>query len=241
LRELGVFCGTFNPIHLGHLLIAECARDQFGLEKVIFITSPRPPHRNDQLLDGEARHLLVSAAVADNFHFQSSRMELERHGKSYTADTVRALLKEYACDQWRINLILGADNIAYLSTWHEVDYLLKTCRFLVAPRLVATSQEVPSTRPIKSSLDKNGVTGRTTGTAEEHPDSSILATVSQVDLLENLSLPNASIETITFPCVSISSSAIRLRLSEGRSVLYMVPPAVNELLLTRNFYTPKHK
>ena len=235
MRQLGVFCGTFNPIHLGHLLIAECARDQFNLEKVIFITSPRPPHRTDELLDGEARHSLVSAAVADNLHFQCSRIELDRAGKSFTADTVRALREEFPIDEWRINLILGADNIAYLSTWHDVDYLLDTCRFLVAPRLVAAAQEVPINLPAALDGCKN------IGTTAEHPDSPILATVSQVDLLQNLSSPNAAIETIVFPCVSISSSAIRARLHEGRSVLYMVPPAVNALLLTRNFYAPKHK
>lgn len=231
MRELGVFCGTFNPIHLGHLLIAECARDQFALEKVIFITSPRPPHRSADLLAGESRHLLVSAAVAENPGFESSSLELEREGPSYTADTVQQLLDEYARKsdgQWRINLILGADNLPYLNTWNRADYLKKTCRFLVAPRLVDVSQEVP------------GPEIEDTHSAAK-ADNSVLATVSQVDLLQNLSLPDATIETIHFPCVSISSSAIRVRLSEGRTVLYMVPPAVNELLLSRNFYGPKHK
>jgi nicotinate-nucleotide adenylyltransferase len=231
LRELGVFCGTFNPIHLGHLLIAECARDQFKLEKVIFVTSPRPPHRSKDLLDGESRHLLVSAAVADNPHFQCSRIEIERQGPSYTSDTVKQLLTEYrgkSGAEWRINLILGADNLSFLRMWHEVDYLLETCRFLVAPRLVDISQGYPVSDETNSSTEENG-------------ENSVLATVSQVDLLQNLSSPDVAMETIVFPCVSISSSAIRSRLREGRSVLYMVPPAVNELLLTRNFYARKHK
>ena len=233
MRELGVFCGTFNPIHLGHLLIAECARDQFNLEKVIFVTSPRPPHRNDELVDGNSRHLLVSAAVADNQYFECSKIELEREGLSYTSDTVRQLIRDYGGPaECRINLILGADNIAYLGSWHESDYLLETCRFLVAPRLVNVTQEIPEASKVVSA-EKHQFS--------EHLETQVLATVSQVDLLQNLSLPNASIETIMFPCVSISSSAIRLRLSQGRSVLYMVPPAVNELLLTQKFYDPKLK
>jgi nicotinate (nicotinamide) nucleotide adenylyltransferase len=255
LREIGVFCGTFNPIHLGHLLIAECARDQFSLEKVIFITSPRPPHRIDELIDGEHRHLLVSAAVAENPHFECSRIEIEREGPSYTSDTVRQLIKQFGGEnECRVNLILGADNIAYLGSWHESSYLLATCRILVAPRLVNVAQEVPglsktstTSAPAPDShdadltADKLGSVLPSYQSTKVQPENQVLATVSQVDLVQNLSLPNASIETIVFPCVSISSSAIRLRLAEGRSVLYMVPPAVNELLLTRKFYDSKHK
>lgn len=104
--EIGVFCGTFNPIHLGHLLIAECARDQFGLEKVFFVTSPRPPHRSTDLLDGEARHLMVSAAVADNPHFEASRLELERSGPSYTSETIRSLLRIYTDKETNANHVV---------------------------------------------------------------------------------------------------------------------------------------
>jgi nicotinate (nicotinamide) nucleotide adenylyltransferase len=255
LREIGVFCGTFNPIHLGHLLIAECARDQFALEKVIFITSPRPPHRIDHLIDGEHRYLLVSAAVAENRNFECSRIEIEREGPSYTSDTVRQLVQEYGGQsECRINLILGADNIAYLGSWHESSYLLDTCRILVAPRLVNVAQEVPGlsktstnaaatsgTHEADLTADKLGSVLPSYQSTKVQPENQVLATVSQVDLVQNLSLPNASIETIAFPCVSISSSAIRLRLAEGRSVLYMVPPAVNELLLTRKFYDSNRK
>jgi nicotinate (nicotinamide) nucleotide adenylyltransferase len=242
---------------MGHLLIAECARDQFALEKVVFVTSPRPPHRIDTLIDGNHRHLLVSAAVADNPYFESSRIELEREGPSYTADTVRQLVEVYGgFDKCRINLILGADNIAYLGSWHESSYLLDTCRILVAPRLVNVTQEVPDVSKSQSSSSGMHAVGANEGdlTADKlnqvlpsyqstrvRAENQVLATVSQVDIVQNLSLPNASIETIVFPCVSISSSAIRLRLAEGRSVLYMVPPAVNELLLTRKFYDQKHK
>lgn len=227
MHELGLYCGTFNPIHIGHLLIAEAARDQFNLESVIFVTSPRPPHRSNDLLDGEARHMLVSAAVAENKHFRTSRMELDRQGKSFTSQTVRQLAKEasetYADNNWRINLIVGSDNIEQLPTWHEADYLFETCRFLVAPRMLPT-------------VDKNDHDD-----ADSETTDSVLATVSKVELPKNLSSVKSHFETIEFPYVAISSSAIRARLKAGRSVLYMVPPAVNELLLTRNFYGPIRK
>ena len=132
MREIGLFCGTFNPIHLGHLLIAECARDQFALDKVLFVTSPHPPHRQVGLLPGEDRHKLVEAAVASNPNFEASRLELERTGPSYTVDTVKQIIASGAT---KVNLIIGGDNVPFLKDWHNSKELLSLCRLLVVPRL----------------------------------------------------------------------------------------------------------
>jgi nicotinate-nucleotide adenylyltransferase len=132
MREIGLFCGTFNPIHLGHLLIAECARDQFALDKVLFVTSPHPPHRQVGLLPGEDRHKLVEAAVASNPFFEASRLELERTGPSYTVDTVKEII---AKGTTKVNLIIGGDNVPFLKDWHNSEELLSICRLLVVPRL----------------------------------------------------------------------------------------------------------
>ena len=133
MREVGLFCGTFNPIHLGHLMMAESARDQFQLEKVLFITSATPPHRPSGLLDKEARHELVVAAIANNPYFEASRLELDRDGPSYTIDTIRAVKNQHP-EFTRVNLILGEDNLAYLAKWRESDEIQAMCRLLVAPR-----------------------------------------------------------------------------------------------------------
>ena len=132
MSEIGLFCGTFNPIHLGHLLIAECARDQFALARVLFVTSPHPPHRQVGLLPGEDRHKLVEAAVASNPYFEASRLELERTGPSYTVDTVKQLIADGAT---KVNLIIGGDNVPFLKDWHNSTELLSICRLLVVPRL----------------------------------------------------------------------------------------------------------
>ncbi len=132
MREIGLFCGTFNPIHLGHLLIAECARDQFALDKVLFVTSPHPPHRQVGLLPGEDRHKLVEAAVASNPFFEASRLELERTGPSYTVDTVKQIIADGTT---KVNLIIGGDNVPFLKDWHNSEELLSICRLLVVPRL----------------------------------------------------------------------------------------------------------
>lgn len=204
MRRIGLFCGTFNPIHFGHLLIAENAREQFALEKVIFVTSPKPPHRNTDLLTAEERHELVAAAVAGNKFFEASRMEFEREGPSYTVDTVRQLKRE--CPEVEFDLIVGGDNIKSLNKWKDVDELLASCRLLVAPRIIY--------------------------------DGPVLETVGRASLSdERFDMPGARIEFIQFPVVAISSSSIRERLKTGRSIRYMVPGAVNEILLARRHYT----
>ncbi|CAN5247520.1 nicotinate-nucleotide adenylyltransferase [soil metagenome] len=138
MSEIGLFCGTFNPIHLGHMLIAECARDQFNLDKVLFVTSPHPPHRQVGLLAGEDRHKLVEAAVASNPFFEASRLELERTGPSYTIDTVKEII---ASGVSSVNLIIGGDNVPFLKDWHNSKELLRICRLLVVPRLRYLSDE----------------------------------------------------------------------------------------------------
>src|SRR5215471_16879606 len=106
VANIGIFCGTFNPIHLGHLLVAESARDQFDLTKVIFVTSPRPPHRNDTLLDARERLEMVGLAVANNPAFEASAIEIERPGPSYTIVTVEQLIASHAVRD-RFNLLVG--------------------------------------------------------------------------------------------------------------------------------------
>lgn len=132
-KSVGLFCGTFNPIHLGHLLIAECARDQFDLDRIIFVTSPNPPHRKQDpdLLDAEIRHELVELAIQDNPCFTASRLELERSGPSYTIDTVKQVIDQ----GFDVNLIIGGDNLAYIKEWHNWRELLDLCKLLVVPRL----------------------------------------------------------------------------------------------------------
>jgi nicotinate-nucleotide adenylyltransferase len=133
LQEFGLLCGTFNPVHWGHLLIAECARVQFGLEKVLFATSQIPPHRQQDLLDAENRHRLVEVAVAANPHFEASRIELDRSGISYTSDTLEQLNQTYG-PAVRWNLIVGGDNVPYIKEWHDSNKIFKLCRVLMAPR-----------------------------------------------------------------------------------------------------------
>ncbi len=205
LRQLGLYPGTFNPIHLGHLLIAEAARDQFQLEKVIFVTSPRPPHRTEGLLPSSDRHQMVKAAIASNSNFEASTMELDRDGPSYTVETVKQVIGMYD-NEVAVSLIIGGDNLPFLKTWHKYEELLSICRLLVAPRLRYVTPEQSSVTLVQPDTDFSAIG------------------------------VSADIQAIDFPGIAISSSTIRKRLKEGRSVLYMVPREVNDMLLKNPYF-----
>lgn len=191
---------------MGHLIIAECARDQFKLEKVLFVTSPTPPHRADTLLDGQFRHEMVKAATAENPHFVPSSVELERQGPSFTIDTVKEVRTIYG-DDIRINLIIGGDNLGQLHSWKNVEELLSLCRILVVPRLRYIDESDKALRMV----------------GEESTDT-------------NIGFDNADIVVVDFPGIAISGSNIRQRIRGGKSVLYMVPPSVNELIVSRGYF-----
>jgi nicotinate-nucleotide adenylyltransferase len=128
---VGVFGGTFDPIHLAHLAVAESARDSLGLERVLFVPAGVPPHKPGQAISaGIDRLAMVEAAIAGNPAFEASRIELDRPGPSYTVDTLE-LLTETHTD---LVLILSTEAYAGLPTWHEPRRVLGLARLAVAPR-----------------------------------------------------------------------------------------------------------
>ncbi len=130
-REFGVMGGTFDPIHLGHLAVAEEARDVLGLERILFVPAGQPPHKPaGDVTTVEHRLAMVELAIADNPAFELSRAEVDRPGPSYTVDTLEAL----AADGDRVTVILSAETFAELPTWHEPWRLFDAARVAVAPR-----------------------------------------------------------------------------------------------------------
>jgi nicotinate-nucleotide adenylyltransferase len=122
--RLGIFGGTFDPIHLGHLRLAEEAREQIRLDRVLFVPNNVSPFKTGRTVTpGQVRLEMVQRAVADNPHFGASAVEVERAGPSYTIDTVRALRGEYGPDA-DLFLITGADAVRDLPAWREPDALL---------------------------------------------------------------------------------------------------------------------
>jgi len=129
--SLGVMGGTFDPIHLGHLAVAEEAREVLALERILFVPAGQPPHKPaEEVTAIHHRLAMVELAIADNPAFELSRIEVDRAGPSYTVDTLETL----AAEGDRLTVILSAETFAELPTWHEPGRLFEAARVAVAPR-----------------------------------------------------------------------------------------------------------
>lgn len=132
-ERLGVLGGTFNPVHTGHLVLAQNAMESFGLSRVIFVPCEQPPHKNPAgLLPSRHRVAMLKAAVEDNFNFEVSEIETQRRDVSYTIDTVRELLKRH--QESELFFIIGSDSLMELHSWKQIDELLDLCTFITIIR-----------------------------------------------------------------------------------------------------------
>ena len=130
--RLGIFGGTFNPIHTGHLILAECAREQFVLDQVLFIPTATPPHKSSRdLLPGRERLRLIRLAIRGHRAFRASDLELRRSGVSYSLDTVRQLHARYPTA--KLFFLVGSDMLRV--RWYGLRELTRLCTFVVAPRV----------------------------------------------------------------------------------------------------------
>lgn len=128
---MGVFGGTFDPIHYGHLRLAEEARERFGLKEVIFVPAAQSPFKQ-QLTEAEHRFRMVELAIQDNPAFRVSRIEIERGGVSYTIDTMYKMKRLYP--QSELFFLAGLDAILELPRWYRAQELLDLCTFITACR-----------------------------------------------------------------------------------------------------------
>jgi nicotinate-nucleotide adenylyltransferase len=129
--------GTFDPIHVGHLAIAEEARDTLGLERILFVPAGQPPHKPaGSAAPVEDRVAMVDLAIRGNPAFELSRLEVDRPGPSYTADTLATLdaAERAASGTSDLTLILSVETLRDLPTWHEPQRLLQLARLAVVPR-----------------------------------------------------------------------------------------------------------
>jgi len=134
VARIGLFGGSFNPVHLGHLVLAEQARDALELDRVIFIPARLPPHKDPVQLAGPWDRLrMVRLAIADNDLFSATDIELRRKGPSYTIDTVKALRRRYGGGA-QIFFLIGADMLSDLPNWRSVRELARLCTFVPVGR-----------------------------------------------------------------------------------------------------------
>ena len=130
--KTALFGGTFDPVHLGHLLMAEAARERFGLDRVVFVTAGLPPHKKKPSTPPEHRLRMVRLAVRSNPFFSVSDWEIRQRRVVYTYETLAHFRASYPRD--RLFFLVGSDSLRDLPMWRRGPSLLKECRFLVVER-----------------------------------------------------------------------------------------------------------
>ena len=230
---IGIFGGTFNPIHLGHLIIAGKVRESLNLEKIIFVPARYPPHKKAPEIGGGHRYRMVKLAIPNNSYFVASKIELEREGPSYTIDTVNALKKMYLQEK-DFYFILGLD--AYLETgsWKEIEKLKKLIRFVVVKRpgyennsKFKTTKSLRA-RPVASHCERkrsNLIEVRDCHDLRSRNDSIEIATSSAY-----------SVDFLAMTPIAISSTEIRSRIKKGESVQGLLPDKVMDYIRQHHLY-----
>jgi nicotinate-nucleotide adenylyltransferase len=128
-QQVGILGGTFNPPHLGHLVMADQVGTQLALDKVLFMPDANPPHIDAKVtIDAKHRVEMVKRAIADNPKFELAMDEIKRGGTSYTYDTIVALKQQHPDIDYYF--IIGGDMVAYLPTWHRIDELVQLVHFV---------------------------------------------------------------------------------------------------------------
>lgn len=217
--QVGLFGGTFNPIHVGHLRAAEEVAEALDLERMVFVPSAQPPHklpnRGDTLAPASLRLAWVKTAIAKNSRFAVDSLELEREGPSYSVDTLRTFAARLA--PARCVFVIGQDAFVELGSWREPAALLELAHFAVTTRPPCGNGSLETWMP------------------------RVLA--SQVELAaDGLSGRHRSAKTwiraIEISSLDISSSDIRARLRAGRSVRYLLPDGIHDAVVQSRVYGP---
>ncbi len=142
MSNIAIYGGSFNPIHSGHLIVAEEIRQLFRLDKVVFVPAARPPHKSPhEVIAAGHRASMVQRAIEGNPYFELSDIEIKREGVSYTIDTLRAFYRQLG-DSGRIYFIIGSDAFLELNTWKEPHELFDLACFVVIERPGAVLSEV---------------------------------------------------------------------------------------------------
>jgi nicotinate-nucleotide adenylyltransferase len=141
--RIGLYGGSFDPVHLGHLLVAQAAREEVGLDRVIFIPAMQSPFKPGRALSpASVRLKMLRQALAGRPFYEIDSQEIERAGISYTIETVRNYQKRFGDAE--LFYLIGADHVAQLPKWREADTLAKSVQFIVIPRPGETAQPFPS-------------------------------------------------------------------------------------------------
>jgi nicotinate-nucleotide adenylyltransferase len=222
--RIGLFGGSFNPIHNGHLAIARQAHKMLALDRTLFIPTGDPPHKRDgALAPAQHRYEMVRLAIAGTPGFELSDIEIARQGKSYSIDTVRELQQQYG-PTTSLFFLIGLDAFLDLPSWREPDALLAACSFVVISR-PGQSFKTLATLPFLQNITIERLAPLDTGA------------------LNRLDLPLPSGQTIIclpLPPSPISASDIRERIRRGAVLANLLPPSVESYILHKQLYREDH-
>lgn len=170
MKRIGILGGTFNPVHLGHLMIAQMVLEKFDLDKVVFIPSSLPPHKNGRdVIPADYRMAMVQWAVKDNALFEVSDYEVKKGGKSYSIDTVTYLRGCYPPGT-KFFFIIGNDHLTKLHTWRRIEEIVKIVSFVavyrpgveaVRSRIKTKSIVIPGVAASSSDIRRRIAAGKT--------------------------------------------------------------------------------
>lgn len=218
MTSIAVYGGCFNPIHNGHLIVAEEIRQLFRLDKIIFVPAAQPPHKPaNSLIDVQHRLNMVRLAIEDNPDFILSDIEISRGGTSYTIDTLRSLKRQYG-NNIRLYFIVGSDAFLELDAWKQPKELFELAYFIVIERPGASINKaidfLEGFHPVQYQILNAPLLGF---------DSFFMSAESKV-FFAQATLAN------------ISSSGIRELVSYDKSLRYLVPDAVREYIEKNGLY-----
>jgi nicotinate-nucleotide adenylyltransferase len=218
--RLGLLGGSFNPIHNGHLTIAQHVHERMRLSQVLFIPTGDPPHKRDgSLAPANVRFEMVRLAIADSPLFIASDIEIQRKGKSYSIDTVRALQHHYGPSA-ELFFIIGLDAFLEFPTWREPNELLKICHFVVVPRPERSFQALAE-MPLLPNLNPLALAQLDIGAQ------------NRLDII----VPSCpGITCLALPPCPTSASEIRRRVRNGLPLANMLPPSVESYILRHSLY-----
>ncbi|SMO50942.1 nicotinate-nucleotide adenylyltransferase [Melghirimyces algeriensis] len=156
-KNVGIYGGTFDPVHIGHLMMAEQARQKANLDEVWFVPAACPPHKKGAVASAEDRMTMVEKAVLDHPFFRASAIELKREGPSYTVDTVRKLAQDHPDVQF--HLIVGTDMVRDLPRWYKIKEIADIVNFigLVRPGFILDIDQIPEHIKNRLTLIHNGI------------------------------------------------------------------------------------
>ena len=213
-KRIGLFGGTFNPIHWGHLRSAEEIREKFDLSQVIFIPVHIPPHKKADVLSSHYRYAMVNLAIKGNSFFDVSDIELKRSGKSYSFETISQFHRLFD-NNLEIFFIMGVDAFQDIHTWYDYPHFFSACNFIIMNRPGHDNLDIEHLLP--------------------HDITSDFECQTQNNRFVHKSGHMVYFCTITL--LEISSTTIRSYIREGKSIKYLVPAAVEHYMREHHLYS----